>query len=64
MDAISFCEAAHTFRTMLEYSPNEVVGDTNVKSAANLACQNVHPENFLFAHGSFREYWIARLRGR
>src|SRR5215475_11016633 len=50
MDAVSFGEAAHYLRSMLEYPPNKIVCDPDIERATNLTGEDVHPENFLFAH--------------
>src|SRR5262249_3636543 len=50
MDAVSFGEAAHHLRSMLEYPPNKIVCDPDIERATNLTGEDVHPKNFLFAH--------------
>jgi hypothetical protein len=64
MDTVSFGEATHDFRSMLEYAPNKIACDADIERAANLTSEDVHPENLLVAHRQYRDYWIARLRGR
>jgi hypothetical protein len=64
MDAVSFGEAVHDFRSMLEHSPNKIACDADIERATNLTSEDVHPENLLVAHRQYRGYWIARLRGR
>jgi hypothetical protein len=62
-DLIFLRKAFRQFLAMLGDAPNEVVGNANVKRAADAAGEDVELEAAC-SHLRSLEYWIVRLRGR